>query len=88
MVVDGSVQQGKAAAAVVDKDDDDTLTRISIPVDGSLKDTNSYRAKLLALYEGYLHTERLIPVPLRPKTKGTIWSDSESSLKKDSLNTK
>ena len=61
MTVDGSVRRDQASAAVIVKDDDGRITRISILVDGSPKDLNVYRADLSAIYSGYLWMERLTP---------------------------
>ena len=57
MAVDRSLQEGKSSASVVIKDDDDNITRVSIPVNGSIKDTTSYRAELAEIYRRYLHLE-------------------------------
>ena len=63
MMMDGSGSEGKYTAAVVTKENDESLTRISIPVDGSPKDLTLYQAEFSAIYVRYLHLEQHIPPP-------------------------
>ena len=78
MAVDGSVKCDQDSAAIVIKDNDDNINRISIPVDGSPKDLTSYQAEILATYGGYLWLEILVPPFLQKNMNGGIWTNSDS----------
>ena len=60
VAVDGFMENGQAAVTVVIKDNDGKFIRIIILVDGSEQGLTSYKAKLSAIYGGYLHLDQLV----------------------------